>query len=399
MRIVHFSVTRLGCAPIRIVRALQTYSEHDVRLIELRRRPSDDQDIVFDEMPEMALEVAEKADIVHLHNYLHLSSRQFEPIDFQKLHEKGTCFICHFHSTSMLVAKFMGISEAELLSSPIPSLVIAQYPERFFPDALVVPNIVPIHDRLYKPSTDSISEDYSLVFTPSKNNSAWDDRWNTKGGPETLDMMRLVSRRTGCRVQYLTKTAFPEVMKAKREAAIVIDDLITGSYHLSALEGVSLAKPTLVFLDNRVQYVLSQVSGSSDQPFINVRLEDAATVLVHLLRHPEDMCEIGRSSRAWMENYWSEAKLVTHFLDAYDQLVHDPTQIRRQANLRIDKGIGYFYFRHLPDLIYSARATHYKNSLSGFSRINYYVRNGLVKQFWRRLCRFLRIPGQRLRLT
>ncbi|MBP0588039.1 hypothetical protein, partial [Mycobacterium tuberculosis] len=50
------------------------------------------------------------------------------------------------------MAGTMGIAVQALLADPLPALVIAQYPERLYPRALIVPNFVPEDEPAYQPA-------------------------------------------------------------------------------------------------------------------------------------------------------------------------------------------------------------------------------------------------------
>ncbi len=372
MNILHFSKTPLAGAPIRLVKALQKHTDYQARLVDLERWGIFDHDVIHVENPDEVRVLAEQADIIHLHNYLDFHSKEFYPVDFTLLQRQGKFFVRHFHSTSMLVAATMGISVAELLASPIPAIVIAQYPERFFPKAQVVPNIIPQDDSNYQPNHNL--PEYGIVYSPSIDRSAWGDRWNTKGKPETVSLMKKVARHTGCKINY-TKNRQPlaQVMQDKCQAAIIIDELVTGSYHLSGLEGLSLGKPVLAFLDHRIVQVLQGISGSKCCPFINVRLEDAFEPLLYLLEHSDEAKAIGQAGREWIESYWADHKLIQHYVDVYDTLVDDPGRVVRQERLRFDNSTAYFQAVTLPDLIYTARANHYKAALPLTAKIRGYA--------------------------
>ncbi|MFC2023760.1 glycosyltransferase [Chloroflexota bacterium] len=301
--------------------------------------------------------MAEQADIVHLYNYLDLHSTDFAPVDFRSLHHRGVRFVRMFESTPMRVAEYMGQQLEDVLNDPIPKLVIAQYPERFLPTARVVPNIVPQSDRLYSPPKDAPVID--VVFSPSWRQSAWAARWDTKGLPETEAMLADLGKQTGANYRVIQGQPLREVMHAKQQAKLVIDELVTGSYHLSGLEGLSLAKPVLAFLDGRTERVLREITGADTCPFINVRLEDAFEVLVHLLQHPDEAAEIGRASREWIERFWSDRILVRHFVDVYEKLLTDPCLVTRQESLRLDDSAVRFHALTLPDLVHRARAHRY----------------------------------------
>lgn len=353
LNILHFSKTPLAGAPIRLVRALQEHSTYNVHLVDSNRWGIYDQDIVFLENPELVMELAEDADIIHFHNYLDYDSKDFFPINFQELHNQGKIFVRQFHSHPQLVAREMKTNIKDILDSPIPSLVIAQFQERYYPNARVVPNIIPQNDPQYKPSKEDLSE--CIFFSPSAKDNLFTDRWNTKGAYETMKVLEKVSQKTGFPLRVISGKNLNQVMSMKRQAKTVIDELATGSYHLSGLEGLSLGKPVFAYLDPRVDYVLREISRAKISPFLNIRLEDTFDVMVDLLNHPDVSYEIGKASRKWIEKYWSDHELIKHYEDVYQKLLVDPTMIRRQESLSLTDTAMYYRSIDLPDRVYSSR--------------------------------------------
>jgi len=370
LRVVHLSKSSLAGQPHRLVKALQRYTNYDVRMVDLHRWNIYSHDLIFTEELEKCVELVQNADIVHFHNYLDLNSTSFAPLDFKDLHAKGKAFIRQIHSEPNALSRIMGISVNEVLSCDLPTLVIAQYPERFFPNARVVPNNIPIDALDYIPTRDSTYWD--LFFSPTKAISAWEDRWNTKGTPETLYMMEKIAGETGCLTKSITQRPLSEVLYEKRRSYIVLDDMITGSYHLSGLEGLSMAKPTLAYLDERIRRVLLDVSGASTIPFINTQLENANVIIKYFLQHRDEGSEIGQSGRQWLEQYWSEESIIQHYKDIYEKLLYDPSLICRQKSLQIDNKTQQFFALTLPDLNYQShkdRATNLHYIISEFFRV------------------------------
>ena len=362
MKIIHFSITPLAGAPLRLVKATNALTKHEARLIDLKRYGAEDfgQDVVFSEEKDRAVELANDADIIHLHNYLYYDSRQFAPINFRELMLKGKLFVRQYHSNPKLLARVMGITETELLAQDIPGLVVAQFQERKYPHCMVVPNIIPENDPLYTPS--EADPKFDIFFGPTLTIGAWDARWNTKGMPEAEEIIADVCRKNRAKYKLMHKISLEQALTVKKSSRIVVDEMVTGSYHISGLEGLSQGKPVLSYLDDRARWIMGHFSGTDYSPFISVRLEDAYTVLDYLLTHPDEASEIGRESRMFVENHWSQKSLIKHFQEVYEKLANDPGLICRQPELRIDRPVNRFFACTLPDLIYKGRKERFKGN-------------------------------------
>jgi hypothetical protein len=353
-RIIHLATDAIAGMPIRLVRILQKQTRFDVNLIETKKRDFYPQDIVFGDDVDAAVSLIEKADIIHFHNNIDLDSDAFAPVNFRDLERKGTRFVRQFHSVPATIARKMKCSEREVIENTLPSIVIGQFQERYYPNALVVPNCLPVSDPSYSPSESDSEVD--ILFSPSKDSSAWSDRWSTKGMPETVEQLHRVSKETGCTFKVLTNIPLQRVLYEKQRSYMVLEEMITGSYHLSGLEGLSMGKPTLCYLDKRTEYIMKYISGASDVPFVNTMLENSSKIIKYLLLHRDIGLDLGIESRKWMEKYWSEESLVHHFVDMYDNLLEDPVKVARQRELRIDNTIKTFFAVTINDLIYEARS-------------------------------------------
>ncbi len=362
MRIVHFSTTKCAGGPYRLVSLLNKHSNLEVNLIDLKRWDIYPHDIIYEEEKEKAYELANNADIIHFHNYYDQNSRFFTGLDFKKLKRKGVKFLCQYRSEPQTISLNTKATVSEIINYDIPTIVIAQYPERFYPNSQVVPNAVPSNETLYMPGENNI--EYDILFSPTKSAGAWEKRWDTKGSSETLDIMNKLKKSNNCRVKLLKGKPVSEVLREKQKARIVLDDMVTGSYHMSGIEAICQAKAVLCYIDHRILHVLQEISGAFQVPFVNVRLEEAYHVLKHLVENHDLTKEIGCEGRKWIDQYWSEEIIVNHYVEIYNKLIDNPFLVKRQESLRVERDHEKYFSLTLPDIIYNCRSERFLASLS-----------------------------------
>lgn len=343
MNIVHFSLTPLAGAPITLVKLLRRYTKFNVRLVNLKDSGNFEYDLIWSRQKNEVLREVQKADIIHLHNYLDLDSSQFRPIDFRSLMKKGKRIIKQFHSSPDVVSRRMMKAQDNIVVPEIPSLVIAQFQERYYPKSRVVPNPVDLAEVIDDQTN-------GIVYSPTNASSAYFDRWNTKAKPEILDMIR----RTGFKATVLTNQKHSKVIEAKQRAQIVVDELVTGSYHLSGLEGLMVGKPTLSYLDDRTRFVLSEVSGSNQCPFINVHFREAFVLIQRLMSDTELAKDIGYAGREWIETYWHPKDIIQRYIEVYNDLM-EGKEIKRQESLKVEGRRSIFFGIEIPNLIWEAK--------------------------------------------
>ncbi|WP_322059024.1 hypothetical protein [Paraburkholderia sp. J63] len=325
MRVVHISNTPVAGSPGNIVAALNRHTDIEARHVVFDASAYGARtfavDIDWRTQRDEALAAIDAADVIHLHQ--HFSFDETFGADLPRRFGARK-LIRQYHSAPALWAKGDPGLLTRIVTDPLPQLVIAQGPERYYPLARVVPNLVPIHDARYLPAPEADDGPPIVVYAPSGSRSAWKTRWETKGAPQTLALLRRLERRGLCRVQTITNTPHDACLRLKQRAALAVDECVTGNYHLSGLESLAQGKPTIGHLDARVQAQLRAMTGAVELPWVDVRLEEAEPVLRALLADKRLRDEIGLASRRWMETHYDERTLVEHYRRAYFDLFEAP---------------------------------------------------------------------------
>lgn len=335
MQILHLALTPLVGAPMRICRALALHAGVSARFAVLDTNVGAYDRMVFEtdlhwgKNRDEIIELARTADVIHLHNYLDLDSTQFAPIDLKKLWHDGRPMLRHFHSAPDAVALHMHTTAQAVADCPIPKLVIAQFHARYYPTAKIVPNIVFSDDS--GRATDSRTGNLRIGYAPTRFNSGRTSRWDTKGYRETTKLLKTLVRKAAAKnidiqIDIIEQVSHAECLQRKSACHIVIDDLVTGSYHLNTLESLACGSVCLTHMDRATQQAVFDLTGQSDFPAISVGLEDAETVLLDLASNGQLVEAIGEHSAKWMREHWAPEDMARHFLDAYAHVTAHPGQ-------------------------------------------------------------------------
>lgn len=355
MKVVHISATPLAGSPIRIVNALNKYTDIQARSINLnagaygtRTFP---EDLIWTEHREMCESIIRDADILHFHHWFDFASIK-NPFGFDFLsHMKQSAkYLMHWHSNPMAISSLTGQSLESIVNANIPQMVVAQFHESYYPNAYPVPLIVEVESL-----SPSLSQRESPVvfFSPSRDRHAYEDRWETKGKKEVLNLLDSVKRRVSLDYQLVENIPFADCLQLRSDCDIVIDDIITGAFHTTALEGLAAGKPTLSYLDARTQMVLSKLTGTTDVPIVNARYFEAEKILVMLAKDKVLREQIGQFSRDWMLEYYSEEKMVAHYVDGYKNLLEGRGLSNERYNA--NKSAKLWLYNAVPDLIWQSR--------------------------------------------
>lgn len=364
MKVAHITATPLAGSPIRIVNALNKYTDVQARLINLdanaygvRTFP---EDLLWATQRATCEAVIREADILHFHHWFDFSSIE-NPFrfDFLSAMKGGARYLMHWHSNPMAISSLTGQSIQDIVNAPVPQMVVAQFHESYYPNAYPVPLIVEV---------ESLSPEITqrpkpiITYSPSRGRHAYEDRWETKGKPEVIRILEGAKSAGYLDYRLIEDIPFQECMRLRSECDMVIDDIVTGSFHTTSLEAMAAGKPTLSYMDKRTQMVLSQLTGTTDCPLINVRFPDAVAVLKELSLDQQLRTDIGRFSREWMLEYYSECKMIEHYRIGYASLMK--TGVLFNSRYIKHRNAKLWLYTRLPDLQWHAQMNN-EISLSG----------------------------------
>ena len=376
IRVVHLAITPVAGSPWNTVSALNTHTNVAARLVILNPNSYGQrtfpEDLVWERDRDECLSALAAADVVHMHQWFD-PGVWFGPV-VGAICAKKIC-LRQFHSMPELYVGNDPTAIAKLSNDPTPQLVIAQFHERYYPRARVVPNLVPLNDPLLTPVKSSMERRPHIAWSPTSRELAYASRWETKGYPETLHLLQHISRKVPCTIDVIENAPRDDCLRRRADASLVVDELVTGSYHLSGLEGLAQGKPVLGWLDARVQFVLRELTGANTLPWVNTHLEDAENVLLALLADP-DLCQaIGAESRVWMERWYSDKVMVQHYVQAYRDLLERPDMFSqgRKDDLAI-----HWRNVQLPDLVWEARRNRAKSNRALASCSSDVMKNDIV---------------------
>lgn len=206
----------------------------------------------------------------------------------------------------------------EEVESGVPLAIIAQYHVRQWPELkFIVPNVVDIYDPLHMPNKRH-SQEFPITFSfaPSNSNGkGWDD----KSYYEVSSALKRLQIDRRLKYKLIYKLPFEEAMLQKQQSDYGIDEVATGSYHMSGLEYLSQGVACICHTDGQTQKVLQDLTGCSVIPFIQATKSSFYQVAFRLTVEGSHK-ELGLQARSWMEKYWNPEVLREHYKRMYSAL-------------------------------------------------------------------------------
>lgn len=314
LKVLHLSSTPLSGSPIRISALLSKHGGIESRHMVWReklgyREYGADISGKGASLEYLHYLIYEWADVLHFHNRW----KRQEVFGALKCEPPKKPSVIQIHSPRD--------SEdfSEEVKSGIPLAVIAQYHVRQWPELrFIVPNVVDIYHKDYVSTKEPRPLPYmpTVSYAPSNTNMpGWNDKSYGVVAP-VLKRMRIAGT---VDYQLICKAPFDDVMIKKKQADIGIDEVSTGSYHLSSLEYLSLGVGCFANIDPLTEKAIKDVTGATTIPWIRATKDNFERVLRNILKD-QSWPEIGVASRTWMEEYWNPNLLCSHYLKMYESL-------------------------------------------------------------------------------
>ena len=311
MKVLHLSDTTLSGAPYRLSQAYSKYSGHEARhivwhpVIHTRVFPTD---LIGSQMKKTELKKwLEWADVIHYHNRW---QRQ-EIFQHLKIKPPKKPSVIQIHSPRD--------SEdfSQEVESGIPLAVIAQYHVRQWPEKrFIVPNVVDIYDDLHSPVERPVRRIPIVSYAPSNAVCrGWDDKSYTVVAP----IAKRLSLNNEIIYQRILNMPHTECLKLKQMADIGIDEVSTGSYHMSSLEYLSMGVACIGRLDSECERVVKDLTGADWLPWLMSDPQRFKVDLSTMVR-TRSYIDIGKRSREWMEKYWNPKDTCEYWTKVYESL-------------------------------------------------------------------------------
>lgn len=310
MKILHLSDTTLSGSPIRINDLLNKYADCQSRhmvwepVSNVWRKFKTD--LISSQMSrDEVVSWLEWADVIHYHNRW----KRQKVLTQHRLSPPKKPSVIQIHSPRFDNEKF-----DEEVASGTPLAVIAQYHVREWPELkFIVPNVVDIHAPEMIPDPLRGGSPKIVSYAPSNCTAKG---WNDKGYPQIGPILKKLKLAGLIQYQLIVNKPHDEVLRLKRLADVGIDEIITGSYHLSSLEYLSLDVPCFANLDDKTEAVVKELTGATSLPWLKSNPGSFKADLFKVLSNRTEKPK----SRQWMESFWHPDFLVNKYLTMYGEL-------------------------------------------------------------------------------
>lgn len=268
---------------------------------------------IVHESEELCEEI-KKADIIHIHN---------KPPCEHKSQAWGLMkkkpIVLQLHSPPNISKNAHRTVRSHLDVSK--TLVIAQYQAVHLPYDNMIPvrNVIDIQAPLLMP----IIKEHNPPFVTYAPSNQMQNRikagWAYKSFKEVIPLLKQLAKQNSCTID-IKKRQYQESLRIRRPANIHIDEVSSGSYHLSSLEGLSQGSIVIANIADWMEPVIKKVTGCEWLPWQTATEPTLTQVLHKLLSEKDKLLELQKISRQWMEEFWNPELVLNDYKSIYEDL-------------------------------------------------------------------------------
>ncbi|MHA1614805.1 MAG: hypothetical protein ACTSYJ_08145 [Candidatus Thorarchaeota archaeon] len=286
MRLAIFSRTPLAAAPWELFKALRKYTNLNVSLINHTYRYANGRIFPHHLLLNGAARAAlRQADIWHVNNYWHRELTSFH--GSQKV-------LAQFHSVPRLGNWHELMKHADVCYTINQPLQEKEYKLPALPNVIDPDEYRPIK----RSSTIRIAFAPTTKLPPVHRSS--------KGYYEVKKILDEVARKRTVEIVWIEGKSYKGNLRLKQSCHILIDDVVTGNWHRTSLEGACFGCAVL----NRVKKV----------PFVFANLDTLEEKLLQLIDSPAMLADIQERTRLWVLQNYHAIDTVQKYKKAYRRL-------------------------------------------------------------------------------
>lgn len=288
MRVAIYSRTPLAAAPLELWKALRKYTDVDARLINETLRYGDGRTFPGDMASgtEAAAAVLKEAEVWHVHNYL--------PASLPGLRNGHTRVLAQFHSIPRL-GNWQALMQFASLSYTIRQPL--QEREYRLP---TLPNLIDPDE--YRPIRRP--GPVTIGFAPTNRQPLGNPA--SKGRDEVRSVLDEVARETGAEIVWIEGVSYAANLEMKAHCHILIDDVVTGNWHRTSLEGACFA--------------CAVINRNTSAPFVFGSLPTLKEKLCWLVANRSALAALQEEARCWILQRWHAMDLVKEYVAVYKKL-------------------------------------------------------------------------------
>lgn len=183
---------------------------------------------------------------------------------------------------------------------------LVPYVKDYYKNVHVMPLAFDIHN--YEPSYPRIDNDNPLLIHAPTNREF-------KGSEYIEQAIANLKEKESFTFKLIEKMSHNEALEIYKEADIIIDQLLVGTYGMLAVEAMAMGKVVVGFIRDDVRNQLPL-----ELPIVNATPDNIQEVLADLINNPKKRNELGQQGRKYVAEYHAANKVVKQLINIYKEL-------------------------------------------------------------------------------
>lgn len=291
MKLAIFSKSPLAAAPWELYSALKKYTTIDVNLINYAAHYSDGRTfpyhLLLTSNNGTAMRVLQESDIWHIHNYL---------MPQLVMMRKDQKVVAQFHSLPRLGNWEQLMKFADACYTVRQPNQEEEYKLKGLPNIIDPDKYIPIRRR----------SPVKIAFAPSTRVAIGHP--GSKGYMQVKAVLDRIASKRDVKIIWIERIAYSMNLELKQQSHILIDDVVTGNWHRTSLEGMCFGCA-----------VLNKVMKS---PFVYATLNTLEERLLWLVDNPSILNEFQERSRLWVLQHWHAMDMVKDYVSVYKETLN-----------------------------------------------------------------------------
>lgn len=291
MRVAIYSRTPLAAAPWELYKALRKYTDINVALINNTARYADGRRFPYHLLmaPDngAAMTALNESVLWHVHNYL--TPQLIVARKNQKV-------IAQFHSLPRLGNWQQLMNFADRCYTISQPLQEKEYGLKGLPNIIDPDEYRPVQRKL----------PIKIAFAPSTRSTVGFP--GSKGYHQVKAILERVAKKRDVEIVWIEGKPYDINLRLKQQSHILIDDVVTGNWHRTSLEGACFGCAVL----NKVMKL----------PFVYASLKTLEERILWLIDNPSVLNDFQERTRLWVLQKWHATDQVKKYVRAYKELLN-----------------------------------------------------------------------------
>lgn len=181
-----------------------------------------------------------------------------------------------------------------------------EYVKDYYSKVVMIPQVIDMSQMLPMEVIDK-NKRVTIVHAPTSP--------EVKGTAHIIQAIKMLQNKYDFDFKLIQGMPYEEAKIAYRNADLIIDQILIGSYGLCSIENMALAKPVVCYISDFMKEKYPR-----ELPIISANPTNIKDTIEDLLNNREALAEIGNKSRAYVKKHHDINNLSQKFIDLYREV-------------------------------------------------------------------------------